>query len=161
MSGAGGAPLSAQQAQEVAVAAAREYLYSSSSLDDPSLAIAVECLGLAEGPDVRHERDVIEALRMLPALGVDLLPAQLKQVGARTLRGARVLRGGGTWTGSRAVPPDTKTASLHLNNAWNLRAWHARVRCRTTKNCVRVASLYMRKRLRWWGLELSVSELEL
>jgi len=72
----------------VVVEAAREHLYGAASLADPALALAKECLLLlpAAGPSsagcsVRRELDMIEALKMLPSMGVTLLlPMQLRQM---------------------------------------------------------------------------------
>jgi hypothetical protein len=77
---AGAGALSEAVAAEVVVSAARELLYSCSTLEDAALRTAQECLALASGPAVQHELDTLAALALLPSLGVSLAPVQLGQV---------------------------------------------------------------------------------
>ncbi|XP_045511446.1 neuroblastoma-amplified sequence-like isoform X1 [Colias croceus] len=60
--------------------AAREYFNSASSLTDPSLQLARSCLNLIERghPEVEEEIDLIEALPILNAFRIKLLPIQIR-----------------------------------------------------------------------------------
>ncbi|KAL9237446.1 hypothetical protein vseg_011993 [Gypsophila vaccaria] len=82
LKGAGAVSLSADKAETLVIQAAREYLYSASSLSSSEIWNAKDCLDLfPNSPNVRLEADVIDALAVkLPNLGVNLLPMQYKQI---------------------------------------------------------------------------------
>lgn len=71
-----------ERAEVVIIQAAREYFYSASSLESPEIDKSRLCLNiLPESKNVATEMDFFDAVTLkLPALGVSLLPMQVRQV---------------------------------------------------------------------------------
>ncbi|PIA34738.1 hypothetical protein AQUCO_03700186v1, partial [Aquilegia coerulea] len=71
-----------EKAENLVIQAAREYLYSASSLACTEIWKAKECLNLfPSSKNVKAEADIIDVLTVkLPNLGVTLLPMQFRQI---------------------------------------------------------------------------------
>ncbi|XP_052380578.1 NBAS subunit of NRZ tethering complex isoform X2 [Oncorhynchus keta] len=67
-------------AVELVLAAAREYFNSSTSLTDPCIELARECLKLITDcpPAVQEEMDIISSLSVLESFNVNILPLQVR-----------------------------------------------------------------------------------
>ncbi|KAK9292568.1 hypothetical protein L1049_020542 [Liquidambar formosana] len=82
LKGTGSVVLASEKAENLVIQAAREYLFSASSLACSEIWKAKECLNLfPSSRNVKTEADIIDALTVrLPNLGVTLLPMQFRQI---------------------------------------------------------------------------------
>ncbi|XP_058097658.1 MAG2-interacting protein 2 isoform X2 [Magnolia sinica] len=82
LKGTGSIALATEKAEHLVIQAAREYLFSASSLACTEIWRAKECLNLFPNSKyVKAEADVIDVLTVkLPNLGVTLLPMQFRQI---------------------------------------------------------------------------------
>ncbi|XP_068649778.1 MAG2-interacting protein 2 isoform X2 [Aristolochia californica] len=80
--GTGSIVLAVEKAENLVIQAAREYLFSASSLACAEIWKARECLNLfPNSRNIKVESDIIDALTVrLPSIGVTLLPMQFRQI---------------------------------------------------------------------------------
>eukprot|EP00898_Chlorokybus_atmophyticus_P006467 jgi/Chlat1/6821/Chrsp51S06512 len=81
LQGTASARLPAARAEQLVLTAARDFISSAHSTDDPAFEKAKQCLAiLPASPAAIAERNLLEALQQLPSLGVTLTPSQLRGI---------------------------------------------------------------------------------
>ncbi|KAK9810372.1 hypothetical protein WJX72_009621 [[Myrmecia] bisecta] len=84
LTGSGSTPLPPDLAEQIVLAAGREYFYSANSLTGPEISAAKQCLAvLPESTAARAELDTIAAVLKLQDYGITVLPMQFRQIADR------------------------------------------------------------------------------